>query len=142
MHRNEDPTQPYNKLKKKKFKNILSAGQKFPPVETFDSGLHYSSPYTVIHRSLYHSKQGLVLGSRKLILLEVGRGQIFENFPILPRADQLAGHKEKLWVRPSRWWRSKMWRSSSSPQIYQKCIYMWNNSYRTPPERWQKTSDS
>ena len=42
---------------------------------------------------------------------------------------------------PSRWWRSKTWRSPSSPQIHQKYIYMWNNSYRTPTERWQKTSD-
>ena len=33
------------------------------------------------------------------------------------------------------------WRSPSSPQIPQKYIYMWNNSYRTPTERWQKTSD-
>ena len=34
-----------------------------------------------------------------------------------------------------------MWRSPSSPQIHQKYIDMWNNSYRTPTERWQKTSD-
>ena len=34
-----------------------------------------------------------------------------------------------------------MWRSPSSPQIHQKYIYMWNNSYRTPTEHWQKTSD-
>ena len=34
-----------------------------------------------------------------------------------------------------------MWRSAPSPQIHQKYIYMWNNSYRTPTERWQKTSD-
>ena len=42
---------------------------------------------------------------------------------------------------PSRWQRIKMWRSPSSSQIHQKYIYMWNNSYRTPTERWQKTSD-
>ena len=42
---------------------------------------------------------------------------------------------------PSRWRRSKMGRSPSSPQIHQKYIYMWNNSYRTPIECWQKTSD-
>ena len=24
---------------------------------------------------------------------------------------------------------------------YQKYIYMWNNSYKTPTEGWQKTSD-
>ena len=42
---------------------------------------------------------------------------------------------------PSRWQRSEMWRSPSSPQIHQKYIYMWNNSYRTLTERWQKTSD-
>ena len=29
----------------------------------------------------------------------------------------------------------------SSPQIHQKYIYMWSNSYRTPTESWQKTSD-
>ena len=40
----------------------------------------------------------------------------------------------------SRWRKSKKWRSHSSPQIHQKYIYMWNNSYRTPTERWQ-TSD-
>ena len=34
-----------------------------------------------------------------------------------------------------------MWRSPSSPQIYQKYIYMWNNSCRTPTEHWQKTTD-
>ena len=42
---------------------------------------------------------------------------------------------------PSRWWRSKTWRSPSSPQIHQKYIYMWNNAYRTPTECWQRTSD-
>ena len=34
-----------------------------------------------------------------------------------------------------------MRRSPSSPQIHQKYIYMWNSSYRTPTECWQKTSD-
>ena len=43
--------------------------------------------------------------------------------------------------RPSRWGKCKTWRSPSSLQIYQKYIYMWNNSYRTPTECWQKTSD-
>ena len=43
--------------------------------------------------------------------------------------------------RPSRWWRSNTRRSPSSPQIHQKHIYMSNNAYRTPTERWQKTSD-
>ena len=43
--------------------------------------------------------------------------------------------------RPSRWRRSKMWRGPSIPQIHQKYVYMWNNSYRTPTECWQKTSD-
>ena len=46
----------------------------------------------------------------------------------------------KCW-RPSRWWRSKMWRSPFSPQIHQKYIYMWKNSYKTPTEHRQKTSD-
>ena len=41
-----------------------------------------------------------------------------------------------LWERPSRWWRSKTWRSPSSPQIHQKYNYMWNNSYRT----WARNS--
>ena len=41
----------------------------------------------------------------------------------------------------SRWRKSKTRRSPSSPQIHQKCIYMWNNSYRTTTECWQKTSD-
>ena len=43
--------------------------------------------------------------------------------------------------RPSRWQKSKTRRSPSSPQIHHKYIYMWNNSYRTPTERGQKTSD-
>ena len=34
-----------------------------------------------------------------------------------------------------------MWRSPSSPQMHQKYIYMWNNSYRTHTEHWQKTSE-
>ena len=42
---------------------------------------------------------------------------------------------------PSRWWRSETGRLPSSPQIHQEYIYMWNNSYRTPTEHWQKTSD-
>ena len=42
---------------------------------------------------------------------------------------------------PSRWWRIKRQRSPFSPQIHQKYIYVKNNSYRTPTERWQKTSD-
>ena len=41
----------------------------------------------------------------------------------------------------SRWQKSKTWRSPSSPQIHQKYIYTWNDSYRTAIERWQKTSD-
>ena len=32
-------------------------------------------------------------------------------------------------------------KSLSSPQIHQKCIYTWDNSYRTSTEHWQKTSD-
>ena len=43
---------------------------------------------------------------------------------------------------PSRWQRSKTWRSPSSPQIHQKYIYIWSNFYRTPTVRWQKTSTS
>ena len=45
------------------------------------------------------------------------------------------------WRAPSRWRRSKTWRSPSSPQIHEKYIYMWNNSYRTTTEHGQKTSD-
>ena len=46
-----------------------------------------------------------------------------------------------VFMRPSRWRKSKTWRSPSSPKIHQKYIYTWNCSYRTPTERWQKTSD-
>ena len=49
--------------------------------------------------------------------------------------------KQKERGGSSRWQSSKMWRSPSSPQIHQKYIYTWNNSYRIPTERWQKTSD-
>ncbi|XP_066879462.1 uncharacterized protein [Kogia breviceps] len=31
--------------------------------------------------------------------------------------------------------------SMKKAKIHEKYIYMWNNSYRTPAERWQKTSD-
>ena len=41
----------------------------------------------------------------------------------------------------SRWRKSKKRRSTSAPQIHQKHIYMWNYSYRTPTEHWEKTSD-
>ena len=41
----------------------------------------------------------------------------------------------------SRWRKPKTWKSSSSPEIHQNYIYMWNNYYRTPTECWQKTSD-
>ena len=51
----------------------------------------------------------------------------------------LASFKIVLVVGPSRWRRSKAWRSPSSPQIHQNYIYMWNNSYRTLAECWQKT---
>ena len=47
----------------------------------------------------------------------------------------------KIFRGASRWWKSKTWRSPSSPQTHQKYIYMWNSFYRTPTERWQKTSD-
>ena len=49
----------------------------------------------------------------------------------------------KNWIGggASSWQKSKTQRSPSSPQIHQKYICMWNNSYRTPTERWQKTSD-
>ena len=50
-------------------------------------------------------------------------------------------YKNEVLRAPSRLWTSKTWRSPSSPQIHQNDIYMWNNSYRTPTEHWQKTSD-
>ena len=50
-------------------------------------------------------------------------------------------HKENKLVDLQDGGGVKTWRSPSSPQIHQKYIYMWNNSYRTPTERWQKTSD-
>ena len=34
----------------------------------------------------------------------------------------------------------KSWKSPFPPKIHQKYIYMWNNSYKTPTECWQKTS--
>ena len=49
--------------------------------------------------------------------------------------------REKVLERRLTWQRIKTWRSPSYPQIHQKYIYMWNNSYRTPIEHWQKTSD-
>ena len=57
------------------------------------------------------------------------------------QVNNLTLHLKQLERGASRWWRSKMWRSPSSPQIHQKYIYVWNNSYRTPTKHWQKTSD-
>ena len=50
--------------------------------------------------------------------------------------------QESPWGGPSRRQRSKTWRSPSSPQVHQKYIYMWNNSYRTSTERWQRPQTS
>ena len=55
----------------------------------------------------------------------------------LIHAKQLKDNLEK--GAPSRWQRSKGWRSPSSPQIHQNYIYTCNNSDRTPTECWQKT---
>ena len=63
------------------------------------------------------------------------------NQRAVPPMAQSSWHIKLSIGRPSRWRRSEMWRSPSSPQIHQKYIYMWNSSYRTPTERWQKTSD-
>ena len=35
---------------------------------------------------------------------------------------------------PTRWQRSKTWRSSFSPKMHQKHNFMWNSSYRMPTE--------
>ena len=51
------------------------------------------------------------------------------------------GYEEPRGGGASRWRKSMTRRSLSSPQIHQKHIYTWNNSYRTPTEHWQKTSD-
>ena len=56
--------------------------------------------------------------------------------PRRPKPRQSWGQRAKR-----RWRKSKTRRSTSSPQIHQKYIYTWNCSYRTPTERWQKTSD-
>ena len=63
------------------------------------------------------------------------------NNLILPQETRKITNKQPNRERTFRWGRSKTWRSPSSRQIHQKYIYMWNNSYRTPTERWQKTSD-
>ena len=85
------------------------------------------------------------------ILLAASLGRAPGSFPIvhicicLFRSELL----EEVWNdevkipssgKPSRWQRSKTGRWPPSPQIHQKYIYMWNNSYRTPTEHWQKTS--
>ena len=78
---------------------------------------------------------------------------------IEPRSPALAGMFLTVWAtkevplrdncvnskamgRLLRWWRSKMWRSSFFPQIHQKYICMWNNSYRIPTECWLKPQTS
>ena len=59
----------------------------------------------------------------------------------MPKSDKDTTHKKIKSGGASRWQKSKTRRSPSSPQIHQKYIYMWNNSYRTPTEDWQKSSD-
>ena len=67
---------------------------------------------------------------------------MWEQLEAAKEATDPKGNRQKeLGQRPSRWQRSKTWRSPSSTQMHQKYIYMWNNSYRTPIECWQKTSD-
>ena len=67
---------------------------------------------------------------------------LMKSTPYSAWSKTISGANFKSWLAggPSTW-RSKMRRSPSSPQIHQKYIYMWNNSYRIPTERWQKTSD-
>ena len=81
----------------------------------------------IFHENNKHKKTCVIV----LVLEEV----VFRKKNITRDKNEYVG-----W-RPSRWRRSKTWRSPSSPQIHQKYIYMWNNSYRTTTECWQKTSD-
>ena len=67
--------------------------------------------------------------------------ELIKDFPQQRNQAQITKQKRGKHWRPSRWQRSKMWRSPSSAQIHQKYTYMWNNSYRTPTECWQKTPD-
>lgn len=76
-------------------KDFFPEGQKVPPVETSGSSL-YTVATHVRPSQVIHSQEGLVLGSGKPPLLEGGRRQILENFPVLFSAEQLSGDKEKL----------------------------------------------
>ena len=50
--------------------------------------------------------------------------------------------KKNIQGLESRWLRNKKARSASSPQIHQKFICIWNNSYRTSSECWQNHPNS
>ena len=73
-------------------------------------------------------------------LLVENQTDIYEHITNSYRPIGNPGLKSIIWGL-STWWRSETWRSTSSPQIHQKYIYMRNNSYRTPTKHWQKTSD-
>ena len=85
----------------------------------------------------------------RIRLFQFRKSMLLSYFPIYrsvfssysPFNTQATTYLNELPRRPSRWRKSKTWRWPSSPQIHQKYIYMWNNSYRTSTDRWQKTSD-
>ena len=81
-----------------------------------------------------------IFSDHKVLKLEIKHRKIIEKKTITWRLNNIL--LKKQWVGgASRWWKCKTQRSASSPQIHQKHIYVWNSSYRTPTERWQKTSD-
>ena len=94
--------------------------------------------------SSYCSGNSNDLGAMSQELREKTKNSIWEiyftNYSITVR-------KKILWINiykggeERRWRKSKTRRSPSFPQIQKKYIYTWNCSYRTPTERWQKTSD-
>ena len=86
----------------------------------------------VLEVSCCNKTQHFIFLIKKIFLLEYICVSMLYQFLLYSKVNQGG---------PSRWWQSKTWRSPSFTQIHQKYIYMWNSSYRTPTERWQKTSD-
>lgn len=77
--------------------NIFPTGRKFPPVETFYSGLHYNGLHYKHPSRVYSTpRERPYVRYLRTYSLRGRKKTNFENFPILPRVDLLFRDKEKL----------------------------------------------
>ena len=120
---------------------------RFTPLPSWRSSVYIILSFNIfyfIYISIKNTNLMLLLFLKLSISLPLlPSSEVKNSIPVEegPLDDNKPSKKQKWERRPSRWRNSKTWRSPSSPQIHQKYIYMWNNSYKTPIERWQKTSD-